>query len=59
MKQLLESLQHLRFGAGGFTEEAQQSVARAGGNLKQVWTLPSDLVNANDVSSSVRPSWLP
>ena len=48
MKQVLENLN-----IGGsvliVTAEAQQNVARAGGNLKQVWTLPSDLVNANDV----------
>ncbi|MCY3692736.1 MAG: 50S ribosomal protein L4 [Chloroflexota bacterium] len=31
------------------TEDADQDVVRAGSNLKQVWTLPSDLVNANDV----------
>ena len=31
------------------TDSADQNVVRAGGNLKQVWTLPSDLVNANDV----------
>ncbi len=31
------------------SRDAEQNVARAGGNLKQVWTLPSDLVNANDV----------
>ena len=31
------------------TAEAQQNVVRSGSNLKQVWTLPSDLVNANDV----------
>lgn len=48
MKRLLENLQ-----IGGsvlvVTKEAQPNVVRAGGNLKQVWTLPSDLVNANDV----------
>ena len=48
MKQVLQNL-----GIDGsvlvVTAEAQQNVARAGGNLKQVWTLPSDLVNANDV----------
>lgn len=31
------------------TDNANQNVVRAGSNLKQVWTLPSDLVNANDV----------
>ncbi len=31
------------------TQDADQNVVRAGSNLKQVWTLPSDLVNANDV----------
>ena len=31
------------------TRDADQSVVQAGSNLKQVWTLPSDLVNANDV----------
>ena len=31
------------------TRDADRNVSRAGGNLKQVWTLPSDLVNANDV----------
>jgi large subunit ribosomal protein L4 len=31
------------------SRDAEQNIARAGGNLKQVWTLPSDLVNANDV----------
>ena len=48
MKQLLASL-----GIAGsvlvVTENADQDVVRAGSNLKQVWTLPSDLVNANDV----------
>ncbi len=48
MKQLLASL-----GISGsvlvITEDADQDVVRAGSNLKQVWTLPSDLVNANDV----------
>ena len=47
MKGLLE-----RLNIGGsvlvVTATAQQNVARAGGNLKQVWTLPADLVNAND-----------
>lgn len=47
MKGLLE-----RLNIGGsvlvVTAAAQQNVARAGGNLKQVWTLPADLVNAND-----------
>ncbi len=48
MKRLLNNL-----GIAGsvlvITEDAQQDVVRAGSNLKQVWTLPSDLVNANDV----------
>lgn len=48
MKQLLANL-----GISGsvlvITENADQDVVRAGSNLKQVWTLPSDLVNANDV----------
>ena len=48
MKALLESLGITR-SVLVVTGEAQQNVARAGGNLKQVWTLPSDLVNANDV----------
>lgn len=48
MKQVLENL-NISGSVLVVTEEAQQSVARAGGNLKQVWTLPSDLVNANDV----------
>ena len=47
MKELLE-----RLNIGGsvlvVTAAAQQNVARAGGNLKQVWTLPADLVNANE-----------
>ena len=48
MKRLLANL-----GISGsvlvITEDANQDVVRAGSNLKQVWTLPSDLVNANDV----------
>ncbi len=48
MKQVLENL-NVSGSVLVVTEEAQQNVARAGGNLKQVWTLPSDLVNANDV----------
>lgn len=48
MKRLLENLR-IDGSALVVTEEAQQNVVRAGGNLKQVWTLPSDLVNANDV----------
>ena len=48
MKRLLENL-----GISGsvlvITENADQDVVRAGSNLKQVWTQPSDLVNANDV----------
>ncbi len=30
------------------TREANPDVARAGSNLKKVWTLPSDLLNANE-----------
>ena len=48
MKQLLENLR-ITGSVLVVSGEAQQGVARAGGNLKQVWTLPSDLVNANDV----------
>ena len=48
MKRLLEALD-ISNSVLVVTEESQQGVARAGGNLKQVWTLPSDLVNANDV----------
>ena len=48
MKQLLERL-NVSGSVLVVSETAQQSVAQAGGNLKQVWTLPSDLVNANDV----------
>ena len=48
LKQALENL-NISGSVLVVTEEAQQNVARAGGNLKQVWTLPSDLVNANDV----------
>ena len=48
MKRLLENLR-ITGSVLVVTGEAQQNVARAGGNLKQVWTLPSDLVNANDV----------
>ena len=48
MKRLLENL-----GIAGsvlvITDAADQNVVRAGSNLKQVWTLPSDLVNANDI----------
>ncbi len=48
MKRLLENL-----GITGsvlvITDAADQNVVRAGSNLKQVWTLPADLVNANDV----------
>ena len=48
MKRLLANL-----GINGsvlvITEDADQDVVRSGSNLKQVWTLPSDLVNANDV----------
>ena len=31
------------------TGDANPNVARAGSNLKRVWTLPSDLLNANEV----------
>ena len=48
MKQTLENL-NIDGSVLVVTAEAQRNVARAGGNLKQVWTLPSDLVNANDV----------
>ena len=48
MKQLLESLR-ITGSVLVVSGKAQQNVARAGGNLKQVWTLPSDLVNANDI----------
>ena len=48
MKRLLENL-HISGSVLVLTGEAQQNVARAGANLKQVWSLPSDLVNANDV----------
>ena len=48
MKQVLENL-NINGSVLVVTADAQQNVARAGGNLKQVWTLPSDLVNANDV----------
>jgi large subunit ribosomal protein L4 len=48
MKRVLENL-NIDKSVLVVTLEAQQNVARAGGNLKQVWTLPSDLVNANDV----------
>ena len=48
MKALLESL-NISGSVLVITGEAQQSVARSGWNLKKVWTLPSDLVNANDV----------
>lgn len=48
MKRLLENL-----GITGsvlvISESADQNVVRAGSNLKHVWTLPADLVNANDV----------
>ena len=48
MKRLLENL-----GITGsvlvVTGTSDQNVVRAGSNLKQVWTLPADLVNANDV----------
>ena len=50
-KSMKQTLENLNIGGSVLvvTAEAQQNVARAGGNLKQVWTLPSDLVNANDV----------
>ncbi len=48
MKQALENL-NIKGSVLVVTAQAQQNVVRAGGNLKQVWTLPSDLVNANDV----------
>lgn len=48
MKLLLENL-----GIAGsilvVTQDADQNVVRSGRNLKQVWTVPSDLANANDV----------
>ncbi len=48
MNQLLRSL-NLAGSVLIVTRDADQSVVQAGSNLKQVWTLPSDLVNANDV----------
>ncbi len=48
MNQLLQSL-NLAGSVLIVTLDADQSVVQAGSNLKQVWTLPSDLVNANDV----------
>ena len=48
MNQLLQSLS-LTGSVLIVTRDADQSVVQAGSNLKQVWTLPSDLVNANDV----------
>lgn len=50
-KSMKRALENLNIGGSVLvvTAEAQPNVARAGGNLKQVWTLPSDLVNANDV----------
>ncbi len=48
MNQLLQSL-NLAGSVLIVTRDADQSVVQAGSNLKQVWTLPSDLVNANDV----------
>lgn len=48
MKRLLENL-----GIAGstlvITRDADRDVVRAGRNLKQVWTVPADLANANDV----------
>jgi large subunit ribosomal protein L4 len=48
MSQLLRSL-NISGSVLIVTGQADQNVARAGSNIKQVWTLPSDLVNANDV----------
>ena len=48
MKLLLENL-GISSSVLVVTDTADQNVVRAGSNLKQVWTLPSDLVNANDV----------
>ena len=48
MKRLLETL-GINSSVLVITRESDTDVVRAGGNLKQVWTLPSDLVNANDV----------
>ena len=48
MNQLLQSLS-LTGSVLIVTRDADQSVVQAGSNLKQVWSLPSDLVNANDV----------
>ena len=48
MNQLLQSLS-LTGSVLIVTRDADQNVVQAGSNLKQVWTLPSDLVNANDV----------
>ena len=48
MNQLLQSLS-LTGSVLIVTRDADQNVVQAGSNLKPVWTLPSDLVNANDV----------
>ena len=48
MNQLLQSL-NLTGSVLIVTRDADQNVVQAGSNLKPVWTLPSDLVNANDV----------
>ena len=48
MRQALENL-NIAGSVLVITQTAQQNVVRAGSNLKQVWTLPADLVNANDV----------
>ena len=48
MNQLLQSLS-LTGSVLIVTRDADQNVVQAGSNLRQVWTLPSDLVNANDV----------
>ena len=48
MKRLLASL-GINGSALVITRDADQDVVRAASNLKQVWTLPSDLVNANEV----------
>ncbi len=47
MKRLLDNL-GIRGSALIITEVADQDVVRSGSNLKGVWTLPSDLVNANE-----------
>lgn len=47
MKRLLENL-NIAGSVLVITRDADRDVVRAGGNLKQVWTMPSDLVNANE-----------